>query len=98
MEKKRRLELIQWMDTQIEIRKQIQEEKYCGDTVVACCESVLDGIQIYTGIQELSQAAGRELIYISMGRLTEFHFIYKETRFYQLDYEKLSFTDMLEEG
>ena len=94
----RKKELLTWMDTQIAIRVQMKKERCCGDTVMACCESMLNGVQIYTGIQELSRAAGQELKYISMGYLTEFCFIYKETRFYQIDYEKLSFTDMLEEG
>jgi hypothetical protein len=98
MEEARKKELLTWMDTQIAIRVQMKKERCCGDTVVACCESMLNGVQIYTGIQELSRAAGGELKYISTEYLTEFHFIYKETRFFQLIYEKVSFTEMLKEG
>ena len=99
MEEKRRLELIQWMDTQIEIRKQMQEERYCGETVMVCCNDLSDGIHIYAGIGELAQAAKAEIrfhIENDVDYPFEYYFEYKGVKLYQLEKSGCSFKNLLE--
>ena len=99
MEEKRRLELIQWMDTQIEIRKQMQEERYCGETVMVCCNDLSDGIHIYAGIGELSQAAKAEIRCFAENDVDyplKLCFAYKGVKFFQLEESGYSFKNLLE--
>lgn len=99
MEEKRRLELIQWMDTQIEIRKQMQEERYCGETVMVCCPEMSDGIHIYAGIGELARAAKAEITFFKRSDVDypfEYCFTYKNMRFFQLEESGYSFKNLLE--
>ena len=98
MEEKRRLELIQWMDTQIEIRKQMLEERYCGETVMVCCPEMSDGIHIYAGIGELAQAAKAEILFFKRSDADypfEYCFTYKNMRFFQLEESGYSFKNLL---
>ena len=99
MEEKRRLELIQWMDTQIEIRKQMQEELYCGETVMVCCPEMSYGIHIYAGIGELAQAVEVEIrfhIEDDVDYPFEYYFAYKGVKFFQLEETGRSFKNLLE--
>lgn len=99
MDKKRKLELLQWMDTQIFIRKQMQEEKFCGETVMVCYPEMSDGIHIYAGIGELAWATGSEIKcinYLDDEYPFEYYFIYKGMKFFQLEETRFSFKNLLE--
>ena len=99
MDKKRKLELLQWMDTQIFIRKQMQEEKFCGETVMVCCPEMSGGIHIYAGIGELAQAVEAEILFFKRSDVDypfEYCFTYKDMRFFQLEESGYSFKNLLE--
>ena len=85
MEEKRRLELLKWMDEQIEIHKQMIDKRSCGETVIACCEPEFEDVQIYTGIRELSRAAKRDLTCTVNGNWARLSFLYKKIEFFQLE-------------